>query len=58
MTPLFQAVIHTAARAVPKKELAHSARNSSGIAGILFYGLLIVLVLLVAWLTNAFLFGQ
>lgn len=58
MTPLFQAAIHTAARAVHKKEQAHSARKSGGIAGILFYGLLIVLMLLVVWLTNAFLSGQ
>lgn len=58
MTPLFQVVIHTAARAVHKKEQAHPARKSSGIVGILFYGLVMVLVLLIVWLTNAFLSGQ
>lgn len=58
MTPLFQAVIHTATRAVLKKEQTHAARKSGGIVSILFYGLLMVLILLVAWLANSFLTGQ
>lgn len=58
MMPLFQAVVHTASRSVQKKEQAHTARKRGGIESILFYGLLLVLVLLVAWLANAFIAGQ
>lgn len=55
MTPLFQAVIHAAAQSIQRKERAGLARRNGGLTLVVFYGLLLALTLLVAWLARSFL---
>lgn len=55
MSPLFQAAIHTAARAAQRKRLANPARRNGGLTLAMFYGLLLALTLLIAWLAKSFL---
>lgn len=54
MTPLFQAVIHTATQFALKKERATAASRSGRFVVILFYGMLLALILLVVWLAKPF----
>lgn len=55
MSPLFQAAIHATARAAHRKRQANPARRNSGLTLAMFYGLLLALTLLVAWLARSFL---
>jgi hypothetical protein len=56
MTPLFLAAVHTATRLAQKKDQANTARKGSGIIVILFYGIFLAMILLIAWLASAFFF--
>lgn len=56
MTPLFHALIHTAMRSEQKKEHDNAARKSGGITALLFYGMFLAMILLIAWLASSFLF--